>query len=308
MTARSRPPRGRLVRKRALSRAIREGDLDAIRGLHREDPEIVDAGDSHGNRPLGVAVEFARLDAFELLLELGADVLAKNHGGASELDGIAAVESRAFYDLVVARGVEPSVHQAASAGDLDRLAVLLDGGARTAARLPGQTPLHSAVLGGAEASVQMLVEHGADVEARMHWHDGPYYTPLAMIARCPRAEARPAIATALLEAGTEIDTLAGTFGGTLLHEAIQLGDRPLVELLLERGADVDRQDLAGNTPLHKAVSRGPVAVVEMVLARSPDLTLTTRPGPTQRGGETALQVAQRLKKAGAVMRIEAAAK
>lgn len=266
----------------------------------------MNAGNTHGNRPLGEAAGANQLEAFALLLDLGADIHAENDGGSSVLDGVAFDADRSFYDLVVRRGVEPTMHHAAAAGDLDRLRELLDAGAEAGpARLPGQTPLHSAVMGGSPDSVALLVENGADVHARMHWHDGPHYTPLAMLARAGTDATRAVIARTLLDAGADVDTPAGTFGGTLLHEAIALGDLELASTLLDHAADVNRQDHAGNTPLHKAISRGPIAMVELVLDHGPDLTLRTRKGPTQPGGETPLDYARRLGKKGIVRRLEA---
>ena len=56
------------------------------------------------------------------------------------------------------------------------------------------------------------------------------------------------------------------FGVSLLYRAAAKGAEDCVELLLERGAEVDRSSDAGNTPLMAAAARGHLAVVERLLA------------------------------------------
>jgi ankyrin repeat protein len=41
-----------------------------------------------------------------------------------------------------------------------------------------------------------------------------------------------------------------TYGATLLHDAVQAGNLPMVELLLDSGAYIDAEDSSGYTPLH----------------------------------------------------------
>ena len=66
--------------------------------------------------------------------------------------------------------------------------------------------------------------------------------------------------------------------------------------------------LLRDTPpaLHDAVIAGTVAWVELILAYRPDLSARTRPGPTQPGGETALDYARRRRKPALIRLLEAA--
>jgi Ankyrin repeats (many copies) len=55
----------------------------------------------------------------------------------------------------------------------------------------------------------------------------------------------------------KLPTLRRTlFGRTALHWAAQEGHRAVVELLLEKGADVEARDNDGRTALHFAESKG----------------------------------------------------
>ena len=80
----------------------------------------------------------------------------------------------------------------------------------------------------------------------------------------------------------------------------------MVVVLLKRGADPSRQDGAGKTALHDAVIAGTAAWVSLILAYRPDVTLRTKPGPTQPGGETALDYARRRRKPALIRLLEAA--
>ena len=75
------------------------------------------------------------------------------------------------------------------------------------------------------------------------------------------------------------------------------GDHSLAQLLLENGADPNRQDGSGKTPLHHAAAKNR-KLLELLLMHSP--SLDTESGD----GETAAQLARRLKKHAIVRIIE----
>ncbi|KAF3831585.1 hypothetical protein GH733_000397 [Mirounga leonina] len=60
----------------------------------------------------------------------------------------------------------------------------------------------------------------------------------------------------LLQNGADIDTQEGTSGKTALHLAVETQERGLVQFLLQAGARVDARMLNGCTPLHLAAGRG----------------------------------------------------
>jgi len=63
----------------------------------------------------------------------------------------------------------------------------------------------------------------------------------------------------------------GEAGLTALHLAATMGHEDMVELLIERGADVNGRDASGSTPLHHAAAGGNKAVVELLLAKGADV-------------------------------------
>ncbi|XP_005389868.1 PREDICTED: NF-kappa-B inhibitor epsilon isoform X1 [Chinchilla lanigera] len=60
----------------------------------------------------------------------------------------------------------------------------------------------------------------------------------------------------LLQNGADIDAQEGTSGKTALHLAVETQERSLVQFLLQAGAQVDARMLNGCTPLHLAAGRG----------------------------------------------------
>jgi cytohesin len=73
-----------------------------------------------------------------------------------------------------------------------------------------------------------------------------------------------------------LDTRPGVAGGNgrrPLNWAALNNDTKMIELLLELGADIDRQNLSGFTPLHHAVEAEAVEAIELLLSRGADTTI-----------------------------------
>ena len=151
------------------------------------------------------------------------------------------------------------------------------------------TPLHvAAMLGHGEELVDLLIGHGAQVNATNHQG----WTPLHRVLDKKVAEV-------LLDHGADINA-RDKDGLTPLHIAVgtehgrvteyDVGDegtdnavrrrvadmyalrhRDLVQLLLERGADVEAKDSSGRTPLHLAARAGHMDDVRALVTQGADL-------------------------------------
>lgn len=108
------------------------------------------------------------------------------------------------------------------------------------------TPLHIAIHENSWSAAQMLIKSGANVNST---GDGAR-RPLHMVCRNSGME-RLSIARNLLRHGAEIDA-QDTHDCSALHEAVQCGDVDLIRLLLQRGANRNLLDKAGETPRGKA--------------------------------------------------------
>ena len=79
--------------------------------------------------------------------------------------------------------------------------------------------------------------------------------------------------TACLEAGADVNAYkSGYSAGTPLHRAVRKNDLPMIEVLLDAGADVDARDGGGGTPLHVAANYSDkLAVSKVLLAAGADV-------------------------------------
>jgi ankyrin repeat protein len=132
--------------------------------------------------------------------------------------------------------------------------LLLEKGADVEAKTTfGETALPIAARGGHEAVVRLLLEKGADVEANNGW------TALHWAA----GVGHEAVVRLLLEKGADVEAKTDN-GGTALHEAARGGHEAIVRLLLEKGADVEAKTTYGGTALHEAARGGHEAVVRLL--------------------------------------------
>ena len=289
----------REVRTR-LVETVRRGTPAQAAALLDRHPGLADARNAHGNTPVREAIGARRPEMMALLLDRAADPLQVNHGGSSLMDAATAAGCRECAALLAARGCRVRAGDAAGLGLLDELRALLDADpAMTGERdRVGSTPLHAAARGNEAEAARLLLDRGADIGA-VNRHGHP---PLADAVETGALAA----AGVLLDRGADPTCAAGHYGGTALHRAIANRHQEMTRLLLDRGADPNRRDSAGKTALHDAVIAGTAAWVELVLAYRPDQDLRTKPGPTQPGGETALDYARRRRKPALIRLLEAA--
>ncbi len=118
----------------------------------------------------------------------------------------------------------------------------------------GTPPLHAAVARGDVATVEFLLAHGAEVDAKHGRHldvthpkdhlIGPKWFPGTPVIRTPRTVRKK-------------DEVVLSSNDTALHLAAAYGRARIAKLLLDYKADVDSRNRNRETPLHIAVSHGP---------------------------------------------------
>ena len=167
--------------------------------------------------------------------------------------------------LTPCEGHAGPLHNAARSGDLSAVKMLLEAGADPDARgRRGATPLHEAAYNDNLAVVEALLAAGADPDAR--GRRGA--TPLHEAAY----NDNPAIVKALLTAGADPngDTHSSRSRITPLHYAAAQNANPAVaEALIAGGADLEART-EYRTPLHEAARNNNLAVVEALLEAGAD--------------------------------------
>lgn len=152
-----------------------------------------------------------------------------------------------------------SVVEAAAANRVENVKRLLAQGADINAvkEIFKRTALHIAVANGNEELVRVLIENGANVEARNFLED----TPLGLLCRMHQGGRK--IGELLIAAGAETE---GLFSSVCYS-----GNRELAQLLLENGSDDQERDAEGFTPLHCAASAGHLDMISLLLDRHVDI-------------------------------------
>ncbi len=133
----------------------------------------------------------------------------------------------------------------------------------------GTTQLHEAAEAGDLERVRALIAAGADVDATTRLGA---YTPLHLAAAAGRGDA----ARALIDAGADVHATTETGDVVALHFAAAAGDPTLVRALLAAGADVDaRESSRGQTPLVFAVAEDRLDAVRALLEGGADVEAAT---------------------------------
>jgi ankyrin repeat protein len=149
------------------------------------------------------------------------------------------------------------LHDAARAGDLEKVRALIDQGATIDAQSErGETPLILAILEGHADVVELLIARGADVMAR----NERGLTPLHAAAYSGNVE----LARFLLDHGAALEDRANVSGATPLMEAAEQNHVGVAELLMARGADVSIPDRDGFTPLTQAWAKKRTEMVRLL--------------------------------------------
>jgi len=183
----------------------------------------------------------------------------------SLIAGCCAVFIAASVSLSAQETKPTDIWTAAARGDIDRLAVLLDGDESANARdADGNSPLHHAAWNSQLGAMQLLLDHDADIDLQ----SDQLWTPLHWAARNGRAQS----VRWLLDHEATVDVHAH-LGQTALHIAAEQNYRVTLSLLLAAEANPNAKDINGQTPVHLAALDGYTETVTQLLDHGGDLLL-----------------------------------
>lgn len=179
----------------------------------------------------------------------------------------------------------PPLMYAAFYGRLDMCRLLLDRGAEIdMMNASGATALMWAVKEHRIPVVKFLVEHQANVNVM----DKKGFSPLHYAVKLPNPKEALEVVKLLAEAGADVNQASfssseGTsdnMGSTVLHEAAAQGNTDLLRVLMDFGADFNKEDSKRRTALHKATSRNHVQAVKELLECGADPNIQDCSGRT----------------------------
>ncbi|XP_063080840.1 ankyrin repeat and SAM domain-containing protein 6 isoform X2 [Cavia porcellus] len=282
----------------ALMQAARFGHV-SVAHLLLDHGADVNAHNRLGASVLTVASRGGHLGVVKLLLEAGAFV--DHHSPSGKQPGLGGSRDE-LLDITALMAAVQHGHEAV-------VRLLLEWGAdpNYAARTVGWSPLMLAALAGRLGVAQQLAEKGANPDHlsvlektafevaldRRHRDLADYLDPLTTVRpRTDEEKRRPDIFHALkigdfqlVKEITDEDpshvNLVNGDGATPLMLAAVTGQLPLVQLLVERHADMDKQDsVHGWTALMQATYHGNKEIVKFLLNQGADVTLRAKNGYT----------------------------
>jgi ankyrin repeat protein len=222
--------------------AALNGDLEKVKALIKDDPNLVFSKDENGATPLLTATVVGHKEVVEMLLATKADVNAKDNNGNTPLFYAVSIGRKDLVELLLINKADVNVqnnkgatplHFAAARGFKD----ILD-------------PRFNAILqraedGGYKDVAKLLLANNADVDAQ----DNKGNTPLHLAARGGYKD----VAELLLANKADVNA-KDNYGNTPLHYAASHGNKDLAELLLANKAEINAKTDKGDTPLHYAVA------------------------------------------------------
>jgi len=266
--------------------AVMRQNREAVRSLLLKKADV-NAPQVDGTTALHWAVRTDDVEIADLLIRAGANVSAANREGVKPMQLAATNGSARMIDRLIKAGVNPNAALSkvgdtalmlvARTGKTDAVKTLLDNGAQVNAieTWGGTTALMWAVSERSLDVVKQLIAGGANVNARS------YFVPDAhgrgfegSTPEPPKADQKPAelaggwmtplmfaardgdlpIARALIDAGADLNTLAGD-GKDALGLAVFNGQYELASYLVDKGVNVNHADAQRFTPLFWAVDR-----------------------------------------------------
>ncbi|KAI9148801.1 ankyrin repeat [Paramyrothecium foliicola] len=261
-----------------LHLAVQDGNKAVVALLLDEERTDVNGKDGDSWTPLMQAVKKGNETLVKLLIgKEKVDVNIEDASGRTALSLAFELQHYAVVELLLGRedidigaagqfnGMDDGtrLHWAAKTGHEAIAKLLLERGADVEAKNGSNvTPLWMAVEEGHEAVVKVLLDGGADPNAR----DINRRILLLRAARCGQEP----VVKLLLEKGANIDA-SDKHGQTALRLAIKGSHEKVVKTLLENGADFEARDDIGRTLLHVAALRGNTAIVKDLLDQGLDI-------------------------------------
>jgi TolB-like protein/ankyrin repeat protein/class 3 adenylate cyclase len=175
------------------------------------------------------------------------------------------------------------LHTAAKIGDTAKVKQLIVDGISIATKdYYGKTTLHVATETGNEKIAALLIDAGADIEARTRRSNRDFVdygsTPLLLAAHWGQT----GVAELLIRSGADVNALYGPYDPwSALHYAIFQGQEAVAELLIANGADVNlATDLTLETPLHAASRGGHESTAELLISNGANVNAANKNAAT----------------------------
>jgi ankyrin repeat protein len=227
-----------------------------VRRILDENPDLANAN-LKGTRPLAIACESRNLELVRAVIEKGADVNAKAADGWSVLFWAVANDSVEVVKYLILKGADPKAREVDgetllwAAPSAEMANFLISKGIDPHAKDNfGDTALHAACRQARRDVVEVLLNAGIHVETKGRWDMPPLHSAASSVTGDPRP-----VVNLLLQRGAKINS-KGFQGHTVIHEAAFYNRYEMADLLLSNGAEPHLKDANGQTPMDLAYKAG----------------------------------------------------
>jgi len=213
-----------------LIQAIKSGELEEVRDITADDPDLLMTRDTSGISMVLLALYYGKMEIVEEIL---------------------------FHEVPL------DVFDAAALGEVEHLRELIEVDHSQVNNYSGDgfIPLGLAAFFGQIECVKLLVDHGADINAESK--NQMQVRPIHSAVAHRQAQVAFEMAEYLLANGALVNVVQHG-GWTPLHQAAAHGQEKIVRLLLRYNADVSARSEDGRTPLDLAVETGYDYLIEVL--------------------------------------------
>lgn len=284
--------------------AAKDNCLDMIKSYLQSGVEVNSKNDQD-ETPLHIASASGRTRAIELLLSEGADLEINDRDGMTSLHRAVKKGHTHTVELLISKGADVNtknnegwtpLHTAVKEGHIKIIELILSNGTDVnSIDINGSTPLHIAASKNQRGAAELLLSHNAKINIKdnecatpLYWADllgrnemaqflrekGGYRDIIDAIENNDMEEVTEFLNKKVMDKSIDKDDMSP------LKKAIQMKNHECAELLISKGASVNRKDKMGETSLHHAVCNGDQRMLELLISHGAAINAKNSSGQT----------------------------
>jgi ankyrin repeat protein len=231
-----------------IHEAVREGDIEKVKKIIKENSKLVNEKDNQINTPLHIAAVKGYIDISKLLIEKGADLEAKNMYGNTPLLDASRIGSANMIKFLIESGADINA--------LDNY---------------GTSIIARVTRRGLKEIVNLLIEKDVEIPVAEENRKELLINSLA--------NGLVKLFLTLNVKGVNLN-IKNDNGGSLLHSAVSGGNEEIIKLLIEKGFEVNEPDRYGWVPLHYACERNRIKATKLLIKSDAVINKRTYSGKT----------------------------